>query len=254
MLAPGCTNEMDELAHWVELQGCFNFRDLGDYRTLDGRRMRSGQVFRADGLHYLTDADLDHLRAGIGLGAVIDLRASDEIAESGTGGVEERFDWHHVPLFSRTREGDRSPREFLKNMGELYLFMLEAAGEPIGRVVRLLADSRRPIVFHCAAGKDRTGVISALLLSLLGVPEETIVMDYAFSRRNLDQINARLRSSSSYQALMDDLPEGAYEAEPETMVAFLERVRSEYGSMAAWAKTAGIGPDLVERLQRRLLV
>ena len=73
------------------------------------------------------------------------------------------------------------------------------------RVIRILAESDRPHVFHCAAGKDRTGVISALILSLLEVPRETIVSDYAFSRRNLDQVNARLRSSSTYQDLMDEL-------------------------------------------------
>jgi protein tyrosine/serine phosphatase len=92
-----------------------------------------------------------------------------------------------------------------------------------------------------------------LLLSLLGVPRATIVADYAVSRRNLRQINERLRSSRTYQQLMAELPEGAYEAEPQTMQGFLGRVDESFGSMSEWASGAGIGSDLVERLRARLL-
>jgi protein tyrosine/serine phosphatase len=139
------------------------------------------------------------------------------------------------------------------NMGELYFLMLTAAREPIVQVVKLLADFESPAVFHCAAGKDRTGVISALLLSLLGIPEETIVADYAFSRQNIDRINARLRESATYQRLMDDLPEGAYDADPAAMLLFLDRVRERHGSFSDWAEGAGIDRATRERLAARLL-
>lgn len=249
------TRTRNAIAHWVELEGCYNFRDLGVYSTADGRSLRGGQVFRADGLQHLTEADIAHLREVLGLGVVIDLRSDGEVAADGRGRIaDEALELHHVPLFAETARQSRSVRDFMANMGEVYFFMLSAAREPISRVVRLLAESERPAVFHCAAGKDRTGVVSALLLSLLGVPDETIVMDYALSRKNLDRITERLNASESYRDLMTSLPDDAYEAEPETMRAFLARVRAEHGSMRAYAESAGISADLVERLQRRLLL
>jgi len=249
-------SELEELAGWVELEGCFNFRDLGGYQTAEGRRLRTGLVFRSDGLQHLTGADLEHLTDKVGLASVIDLRSTEEIDEDGSGRISERATIHHVPLFERSRSQARTidPESMPPNMGELYFIMLTAARVPIVEVVRLLSDFDHPAVFHCAAGKDRTGVISALLLSLLGIPEETIVVDYAFSRANIDQINARLNSSATYQRLMDDLPEGAYDADPAAMLLFLDRVRENHGSMLEWAESSGIDAPARERLAARLLV
>jgi len=245
-----------ELASWVELEGCFNFRDLGGYRTADGRRLRTGRIFRSDGLQSLTPADLERLCGEIGLGAVIDLRSKEEVEEDGTGPIAERARIHAVPLFERTRRGAAKGdllRQMPASMGELYFLMLTAAKEPIVRVVELLAELEVPTVFHCAAGKDRTGVISALLLSLVEVPEDTIVADYAFSRQNIDQINARLGASASYQRLMENLPEGAMDADPAAMRHFLARVNQEHGSMADWAEEAGIDARVRARLVERLV-
>lgn len=245
-----------ELANWVELEGCFNFRDLGGYATADGRKLRTGQVFRSDGLQALTESDLRLLTGEIGLGAVIDLRSDEEVAADGSGGIAERVPVHRIPLFQSTRrqaaEVDLS-RLLPDSMGDLYFMMLTVAQEPIARVVRLLSQLEVPAVFHCAAGKDRTGVISSVLLSLLGVPEETIVADYAFSRKNIDRINARLDASATYQRLMRDLPEGAYDADPAAVRHFLARVAQELGSLAAWAESAGIDAGIRSRLDARLL-
>jgi protein tyrosine/serine phosphatase len=243
-----------ELARWVELEGCFNFRDLGGYRSRDGRRTRTGQVFRADGLQHLTPRDLERLRREIGLAGVIDLRSSAEVQSDGRGRIaREPLAFHHVPLFERDERFEEPPRDFLADMGELYLFMLRSASEPIARVVRLLAETDAPCVFHCAAGKDRTGVISALLLGLLDVPRDTIIADYAFSRQNLDRINARLNASRSYREILEDLPQGASEAEPATMETFLDRVEARYGSLRGYAERAGVGDGVIDRLQARLL-
>jgi protein tyrosine/serine phosphatase len=247
----------EKLASWITLEGCYNFRDLGGYHTEAGRTLRTGRVFRSDGLQHLTAKDLDHLVGTLRLGAVIDLRGDDEVLEDGSGTIVEReVVVHRVPLFRETRSssargGVRTSQ--LANMGELYFMMLEAAREPIARVVELLADSTVPTVFHCAAGKDRTGVISALLLSLAGVPEDTIVADYALSRSNIDQINARLAASGSYQRFMEDLPTGAYDADPEAMRCFLAKLRDRFGSVSGWAADAGIAAAIQQRLRSRLL-
>lgn len=247
----------DHLASWVNLEGCYNFRDLGGYQTCDGRRIRTGQVFRSDGLQHLTDRDLEHLSGAIGLGTVIDLRSQQEVEEIGRGGIEAHATIHHIPLFPRPSAGGSEKRvslEGMVDMGELYFLMLGFAREPIARVVGVLADAEAPAVFHCAAGKDRTGVISAVLLSLVGVPRETIVADYAFSRRNIDLINARLDQADSYQGIMDDLPSGAYDADPACMESFLRRVDEAHGSVEGWAQQAGLGGEVQARLMARLLV
>jgi len=244
------------LASWIDLEGCYNFRDLGGYETREGRRFRTGQVFRSDGLQHLTPRDLERLSGEFGLETVIDLRSQQEVAEVGRGGIEERATIRHIPLFPESAsrgEGLGFSFDAIEDMGELYFLMLGFAREPIAQVVRVIADTDAPAVFHCAAGKDRTGVISALLLSLLGVPRETIVIDYAFSRRNLELINTRLDQAGSYQEIMEDLPKGAYDADPACMESFLRRVDAAHGSMQNWAESAGLDGELQERLRERLL-
>ena len=108
-------------------------------------------------------------------------------------------------------------------------------------------------VYHCAAGKDRTGVVSAVLLGLLGVCDEVIVADYALSRRNLDAIIARLSQMEGYRGMLEQLPPDTLHAEPETMIQLLDRVREKYGSMREYVASAGVATELVERLESQLL-
>jgi protein tyrosine/serine phosphatase len=117
-------------------------------------------------------------------------------------------------------------------------------------VLTTLASADGPAVYHCAAGKDRTGVISAVILGVLGVPDEVIVADYAATKENLEAIIERLMATKSYATVLVNLPPDTLHAEAETMVAFLERVRAEYGDMRAYARDAGVAPDALEALGR----
>jgi len=248
--------DQGQLASWIELDGCFNFRDLGGYRTRDGGQMRTGRVYRSDGLHHLSGGDVDLLCGELQLGLVIDLRSLDEVEEDGVGRIGERAVVQSLPLFPHARSSKARTQagvDMPSDMGELYYLMLMAASDPIAEVVRMLSSADAPSVFHCSAGKDRTGIISALLLSLIDVPEETIVADYAFSRQNIGQINERLSHSETYQHLMTNLPEGAYDADPAAMESFLARVRHEHGSMGKWAERAGIDTNTREGLKATLL-
>ena len=107
------------LASWVELEGCFNFRDLGGYPTADGRRFRTGLVFRSDGLQLLTASDLEKLATEIELGHVIDLRSSEEVDEVGRGPIEAQAAVHHIPLFTgmASDSGARAAFEMPSDMG-----------------------------------------------------------------------------------------------------------------------------------------
>jgi protein-tyrosine phosphatase len=236
----------------VTVEGCHNFRDLGGYPTEDGGALRWRQLFRADGLHALSERGVATVRDEIRLGDIIDLRSSAELQLDGRGPLErEAIRFHHLPLFDAGR-GQQGP-PLGATLADLYYGMVDFARGPIAKVVTVLARTDQPAVFHCAAGKDRTGVISALLLSLLGVREEIIVADYAATREALDAIVKRLMSSEGYRGMFEELPRDTLHANPETMEAFLARVRAEFGSMAGYAREIGVADADVARLRARMV-
>jgi protein tyrosine/serine phosphatase len=237
----------------VVLEGCLNFRDLGGIPTRDGRHVRTGLLYRSDALHHLTPADVALLRDQLGIGSVIDLRSTAELQSEGQGPLAEQpIAFHHVPLFDGDTRMAGAAAESI-TLGERYVLLAELARDPIARVVTLIAEAPAPLVYHCAAGKDRTGVISAVLLGLLGVDDEVIVADYATSRENLDAIVERLRSMPGYRVMLDALPPDTMHAEPETMRTFLAALAARHGSVAGYARTAGVGEEALARLADRLI-
>lgn len=238
----------------IDLEGTLNFRDLGGYPTADGRAVRWRQVFRSDALHHLTRPDLAHLRDEIHLGMVIDLRSTGELRSEGRGPLaHEPVAFHHLPLFDG-QAVKTAPAAADMTLTDRYFLLAEFAKEPIGKVVSLLAASAAPVVYHCAAGKDRTGVISAVLLGLLGVPDPVIIADYAATQENLDAIVERLMSTEGYYEMLSALPPDTLHAEPETMAGFLARLKDTYGSMDGYARSAGVSAEAIDALRARLLV
>jgi len=238
----------------VPLEGCLNFRDLGGYPPADGRTVRWRQVYRSDALHLLTPADIARVRDELRVRDVIDLRSSAEVRSEGQGPLADgdvRF--HHVPLYDGEVRAEDRERAAQISLADRYVFLADLAKDRIGRVVATVATAEAGAVFHCAAGKDRTGVISAILLGLLGVPDEVIVADYVATRENLDAIVERLNSLEGYRAMLAALPPETMHANPETMVEFLERLRDAHGSFEDYVVGAGVPAALVDRLRDRLL-
>ena len=180
------------------LRGAVNARDLGGYRTAGGRVVRGGVVLRSDGLNRVTAEDVDPLGA-LGLRAVVDLRSSDEIREAGPDLLPDCVTSHHLPLLAtdfdinttlRGALSDRSARKQRGLLGHgraaammtgLYRWFVTdpVARERFAALLRLLADPDGvPLLFHCSAGKDRTGWAAALVLTALGVDRETVLADY----------------------------------------------------------------------------
>ncbi len=237
----------------IELEGCYNFRDLGGYPTEDGARVRWRLLFRSDALHHLTPADVSRMLGEFAIGEIVDLRSSGELRSEGRGLLAaESARFHHVPLFDAALPDD-TQQAVEYSLADRYFLMAEHAREPIARVIKTLADSTAPAVYHCAAGKDRTGVVSAILLALLGVCDELIVADYAASQEKLDEIIDRLLASEGYQGMLEALPPETLHAEPETMVSLLERIRARYGSMHGYARGIGVSDESIQRLRERLL-
>lgn len=237
----------------IDLEGCLNFRDLGGYPTADGRQVRWRQAFRSDALHAVTPADVARLRDEIGLATVIDLRSTAELHADGEGPLQRAgILHHHLPLFDGKTIWPVE-RPAMVTLADRYWLLAEYAKDKIASVLAALAAAEGPAVYHCAAGKDRTGVISAVLLGVLDVPDEVIVADYVATRENLDAIVERLRTMESYKSVLSALPEDTLHAEAETMIGFLERIRAEYGHMRAYAQAAGVAPDALETLVTRLV-
>lgn len=185
----------------IALEGALNVRDLGGYPTADGRTTRWGRVFRSDGLHALTEADVD-VMAGLGLQTVFDLRRDVErerrpsvahtegveamiLAIGDAGPVSQQPELLDMVLSGELPEADD---QFM--IGE-YRRMLDDHGGEFGRLLAGLAEpGNLPALFHCTAGKDRTGVAAALLLLLLGVDRELVLDDYELT--NIYRSNRRI--------------------------------------------------------------
>jgi protein-tyrosine phosphatase len=239
----------------VVLEGCVNFRDLGGYRTTDGRQTRWRQVFRADGLNKLTPDDRVIL-TDLGLGTVIDLRTRQEAEQRGSFPVDDiPVRYLGLPLVDVLPTTEELPDwKEASYVASHYFDMVVGAGGVLTAVIEALADEDAlPAVMHCSAGKDRTGVLSALLLAFLGVPEDTIVADYALSAAGMVRLLERLQGEypESSEAVNRFAP-AILNVVPETMEEFLSKVRAEYGSYDELAATLGV-TESVARLRTTLL-
>ena len=244
-----------EPSRTLSFDGCFNFRDLGGYRTADGRRTRWRRLFRADGLSRLTENDMAALGA-LGVVTVIDLRTDLEADTQGRFPDDlGAISYHHLPL-TDTLPGEEETPDWHRPgfVSERYLGMLSEGTDTVSAAIRLLADPRRrPAVFHCSVGKDRTGVLSALVLGFLGVPDEVIVDDYALSYGAMLQILENLLERyPDSDAIVERYRPVILSAEPASMAGFVAGLRRTYGSFDALARLLGVTAE-VEALRAEIL-
>jgi len=236
----------------IALEGAVNFRDLGGYATEDGLRTRWRVLFRADGLSELTETDLEIMRE-LGIRTVVDLRSGQEVEQSRFNVEAHPVTFHHYPFIKALPDAEDFARApgFL---GTQYTEMLdEATPQIIGALSALAAPEARPAVFHCTAGKDRTGLLSALVLSLLGVPEETVIADYALSGAAMNRLRAKLieKYPDGESVIADS--DVLFSADPANMVTLFAHLRNRYGTVAEYAAEVGVPEDVVQRLRQSLL-
>ena len=243
---------VETVERMIALEGAVNFRDLGGYEAGDGSQTRWRTLFRADGLGELTGTDLSVLR-GFGIRTVIDLRSGSEL-ERGRFDVEAHpVAFHHFPFIEElpdAQDFDRRPGL----LGSQYQEIVHDAGGQILAALEVLASpDALPAVFHCTAGKDRTGVLSAIVLSLLGVDEPTVVADYALSGAAMLRLRAKLiQKYPEGRETLENIDE-VFSADPAQMEQLLEHVQGQYGSVGAYIEGLGASSDLVERLRAALL-
>ena len=240
----------------LAFEGCVNFRDLGGYRTADGRMVAWRTLFRADGLNKLTDADLA-LMADLGLATVIDLRTLDEAEQRGSFPTH-RLDVTYVglPLTDVLPATEELPEwKEAAYVATRYAAMVSEGGPVLRSAIDSLATGGAlPAVMHCSAGKDRTGVLSALVLAFLGVPDETIVADYALSAAAMERLLERLKAEyPEAQDAVERFAPAILHVVPETMEQFLAELRSRYGTYGDLAASLGV-VDAITTLAGTVLV
>jgi protein-tyrosine phosphatase len=230
-----------------------NFRDVGGYATAGGGRVRWRRFYRADSLGRLAGVDLERF-AALGLRTVIDLRHGEEIERHGRVPEHLGLAYHHLCVERRPwRREEYDPRHGLPRFfADRYAELAEDGVEEFGRAIELIADAgRAPVVAHCAAGKDRTGVLVAVVLRLLGVAEADVVADYALTGL------ATGRFVADWRRLHPDRPlswPGFGQAPAEAMRLFLAELDQRYGSIRAYAaKHLGVQDDLVRALRANLV-
>jgi protein-tyrosine phosphatase len=239
-------------------EGCVNVRDLGGLPTEDGRRTRLGAVVRADNVRALTDEGWRAL-ADHGVQRIVDLRFPEELAEDQPRDVD--IDVVHVSVL-----GPGFDPEYVKELDAhlasvddvadhyawSYVDFLERYRERFGEVFAAIADAEGTVVVHCVAGKDRTGLVSALLLRLAGVDHATIGADYARTAENL-----RPRRDAWLREVSDEQERAKLERLAETPAGAMTRVVREierrYGDVASYLRGAGLTDEQVDRIRERLV-
>ncbi|MGW6267594.1 tyrosine-protein phosphatase [Streptomyces sp. NPDC055060] len=229
-----------------------NFRDLGGYRTVEGRTVRWGRLYRSDSLGKLEGADWDRFLA-LRIRTVIDLRYPWEIEAKGR--VPEAEGLTYVNLSVEHRPYDQAEidpgLDPWRYLADRYAEVALDGAEELHQALEVIASGSDPQVFHCASGKDRTGLLAALVLSLLGVDEDTIAADFALTELATDRLIA------DWKAAHPDRPlnwPGYGRAPEEIMRLFLADLTATYGSTRDYAvKQLGVDDALIDRLRTHLL-
>jgi hypothetical protein len=247
---------METRERLLPLVGACNFRDLGGYPTVDGRQTRWGQLFRSDTLHELTETDLEVLR-GVGLASIIDLRTATEVGRTGRGplGGEPIAYLHASVLQEEGGESVAAPAPSDDDPAERYLWYLEVGRQAFTEALGMVADpSNHPLVFHCAAGKDRTGVLAALILDIVGVERSVIVDDYAITATRMGLILDRLRRDPVWGGHVAEIPPERVHADGTTMARFLDLLYQRHGGAREWALEVGVAAQSLDEMSSHLVM
>jgi protein-tyrosine phosphatase len=257
-VAPGATP-----ARLVALEGAPNFRDIGGYRTADGGQVRWGRVYRSAALHRLTEVDVAAIKR-LELRVVYDLRMDEERGRAPSI-LPDGLRCELLPIggtAAKTKEltdlvlqGNlrRVPPDFLVR---IYESMIESSAFTFGRLLTKLSEAgNTPALFHCTAGKDRTGISAALLLSILAVDEVTILDDYELSNIHYTESQiARLKVKFENGGIDADRYRAVFGAPRHAMATLLATLRERYGSAESYLREeAGAAPEVFSALRAQLV-
>jgi protein-tyrosine phosphatase len=237
----------------VELQGAYNVRDLGGLHTCDGRRTRQGLVYRGDSLDHLTDSDAELLFSKLGIGAVIDLRTKEETPAAPR---PRPVPGYRYSILAEGRLGrEPFPSDDPEELAKVYLSNLDHGRAAVAAAVETIArymSADVPSIFHCAAGRDRTGIISAILLGLVHVSDAQIAADYVASNRHARLVTRKLATNPLYS------DHGARGREvillkPETILEFMRLLREKFGGPRQFLLDSGVPAETLSVIERHFV-
>ena len=242
----------------LDIDGAYNVRDLGGYPTSDGRQTRWKTFVRAASLHALQPASQSAL-IDYGIRTVIDLRKTWE-AEEAPNVFEgsSRVTYHHQNMLG---DGPEPEAAHIDTVGPAnyiaasYSAWLDQRKPQIGGTLATLAEPEaRPAIYHCAGGKDRTGIISALLLGIAGVPEDVIAEDYALSARYLlDRYFVEQAPPESNPGNFTWEDYQRVSCPPDAMMKMLEHVNGRYGGIEPYVRATGLSSGQIESIRAALV-
>jgi protein tyrosine/serine phosphatase len=262
---------------WIQLDGAVNTRELGGLPTEDGRLVKPRRLIRSDNLQDLTPADVRHLVEDLDVRAVADLRTEVEVKSEGPGPLttDPRVDVLNLSLFPeagvntdvtaaegssgpvvlpwQTREVRTDPDGHRRGVTAVYLGYLEDRADSVVDALRAIASAEGATIVHCAAGKDRTGVVVALALAEVGVTRDAIVEDYALTAERIDAILARLSGTRTYAADLSFDDVDRHRPKAATMERMLEALDELYGGARNWLRRHGWSEEDAAALRRKLL-
>jgi protein-tyrosine phosphatase len=238
------------------LEGGYNVRDLGGYQTADGRLTRWKVLLRSGNLDKLSPIAQQNL-IDYGVRAIVDLRDESEVEEAPN--VFERSTsviYHHLPLIGNGLSQDKiwkAKSESYETLKDLYTIYLADCQRQIGTIVSAIADSEGCTLFHCFAGKDRTGVIAALILRTVGVSQAVIAEDYSLTEHHIKHLHEDWQKWATEQGQDRARFEEGISARAVTMMGLLETIAEEYGDAHGYLTQCGVLHGQIERLRTRFV-
>ncbi len=237
---------------FLPLVGTLNTRDLGGLPVAGGRRTLPGRLLRSDAPFELTDADIDML-ANLPLTTVVDLRQEMEIARdvsrlTGRPGIAV----HNIAVWGPIEDADDEPADKF-DITAFYIAALNHAPKAFATITELLTEAEGAALFHCTAGKDRTGLVAVLLLEAVGVDRQTIVDDFALTHDRIEPLRVRLLADAEQRGIPRSEFARLLGATPDLLEPALEHLDKRFGGAVEYLAAAGVSDDTFAALSRKLV-
>ena len=237
-------------------EGCFNFRDIGGYKNQDGKTVKKGLYFRTGRQDRMTERDLAQL-SDLKISTQIDLRKPDEVKDQGKGPLET-MGANYINIAVIPEGGSDQLSKLVGDTGisgKRYLGYLEFGPTSWLRLFGILAEQENlPVVLHCTAGKDRTGVSTAFLLSVLGVSRDVIEADYLLTNLDTERQADFIERTVGYPEGYDRKSMITAAGVPEdAMSDFLDGVESKWGSVIEYLEKIGVSREQMEKVRNNFL-
>lgn len=232
-------------------------RDLGGYRTATGQQTRSNLLIRSGNLDKLTVDARKQLEA-YGVKSIVDVRDEWEVDHYPNAFASvPTVDYHNLPLLGDALSNDEAWQQTSKDyvhLHELYIKYLEQCKVQIARIITKIVESDAITICHCHAGKDRTGIIIALILSMVGVSHEDIAHDYSLSRQEIEHLVQEWRDYAIETGRDLAKVERGASSTQQTMLTMLDYIEQEYDSTEHYLQTCGVSSVTIAQLNSRFLV